>query len=114
MSYSPQMRGRALFEHAMEVNPSEVRAALAQLIQRQNSDLPDLYRHGASPDALAAGSFEGWKSGQVEFARRLARIAANHAARQNEKLRWKHRSVGLLRRLALLVMVIAVNMPVFL
>ncbi len=57
---------------------------------------------------------EGRTANQLAFAARIARISSAHAARRAEGLAKRHRRVSLARRCALLLMVLAINLPVFL
>lgn len=113
MSYTASFNNSNLYKGAVVVNQEDVRVALNRLVQLQGEGLGAKYRSTAMPEACMKTSYEGWKAGQIDFARRIAHITATHAARHNERLRWKHRSAGILRRLALVVMVLTVNMHIF-
>lgn len=108
MSYSPEMSSLSRRGGAFMIEQKDIDKALQRLILRQSGG--QMMSHGGTnmPEAVRKASFEGWKKGQLEFARRVARITAMHAERGKAKLTWKHRSIGLLRRLALLTMVTSI------
>lgn len=93
---------------AYKVNQHDVEQVLSKLIARQSGGYSADGTQKTIPGAVRKSSFEGWKRGQLEFARRLAEITAKHAARTKQKFSWKHHSIGLLRRLALVVMVASI------
>ncbi|MGB7319650.1 MAG: hypothetical protein WBC85_16950 [Planktotalea sp.] len=105
MSYTPNMNALSQSGGAYSVDQREIQRVLDTLIARQSGNTGAIGVKTSLPGAAQKASFEGWKRGQLEFARRLAQISARHAAKHKHKFCWKHHSIGLLRRLALVVMV---------
>jgi len=104
MTYSPNMNLMTSNRAAYAIDQREIERVLRNLMARQSGGF------GASAttalnDSQENRTYEGWQRGQLDFARRIAQISLKHAARQKEKFCWKHHSIGLLRRLALVVMV---------
>jgi len=104
MTYAPNMNSISPRGGAYAVDQKEIERVLRNLMARQSGGI-DEKSAGRLPDAVQRTSFEGWQRGQLEFARRVAQISMKHAARTKAKFSWKHHSIGLLRRLALVVMV---------
>lgn len=107
MTYAESFDSPSGFGRGVQIDQAEIERILKRLITLQ----------GGSGAALSARpgrdiSLKDWRKGQVQFARRLARISAEQA-RRAEKLRIRHKRVSLVRRTALMVMVIAINMPIF-
>lgn len=108
MAYADSFDRPSRFGGGVQVDQAEIERILKSLITIQGgSATPAVQRLNRDM------SFEGWRKGQVEFAKRLARISAEQA-RRAEKLRIRHKRISLVRRLALLTMVIAINLPIFL
>lgn len=109
MTYTPNMQSLSGANAAFKIEQRDVERVLRSLIAGQsghsNTQITQDEIFAAMPGACIKTSIDGWKRGQIEFAHRVARITAKHAALHKQKFCWKHRSVGLLRRLALLVMV---------
>lgn len=104
MTYSPNINSMNPNRAAYSIDQNEVERVLRNLMARQSSG----YGQEAEKqlrDGRKVSTFEGWQKGQLDFAHRIAQIGIKHAARHKEKFCWKHRSIGLLRRLALVVMV---------
>lgn len=108
MTYTPHMGSMSHQGAAFKVDQKEIEKVLNSLIARQSGGYSVDGTQPALPGAVRKSSFEGWKRGQLIFARRLAQIASKHAARHKHKFCWKHHSIGLLRRLALVVMVASI------
>ena len=104
MTYTPQMNSTSPRGGAYMIDQKDVEKILKSLMLRQSGG----YSVSTLPEACHKASFEGWKQSQLEFSRRLAQITAKQAARQKARFTWKHRSIGLLRRLALIVMVASI------
>ena len=107
MTYSPNMNSMSPRGAAYQIDQKEIERVLRGLMARQSGGYSDKDARRL-PDAVHRTSFEGWQRGQLEFARRVAQIGMKHAARHKTKFCWKHHSVGLLRRLALIVMVASI------
>jgi len=108
MAYADIFESKNRFGNGIQVDQAEIERILRRLVLTQGDP--------AARRAQSTGtefSFEGWRQGQVDFARRLARISAEQA-RRAENLRIRHKRISLVRRLALLTMVLAINLPVFL
>lgn len=114
MAFSQDYNAHSFHKGALEVDPKEVQAAFQTLLQRQAPDLIGRSRMQDTPVPQDTSIHESALRGQWAFAYRLAKIARLRAARSRMRLPWKHRSVGLLRRLALLVMVATINASIFL
>lgn len=110
MTYTPNMNALSHRKAAYKIEQRDIEQALRKLVAHQSGGYGADGVQTTPPDACRKTSFEGWRRGQIEFARRIARITAMHAARNRPKFTWKHRSVGLARRLALLVMVTTILM----
>jgi hypothetical protein len=107
MTYTPDMNSMSPKGAAYPIDQREIERVLRNLMVRQSGGI-DQKAERALPDAVQRTSFEGWQRGQLEFARRIAQISLKHAARTKAKFCWKHHSIGLLRRLALVVMVASI------
>ncbi len=108
MTYTPNVNTMSRSGGAYMVDQDDISRVLNSLVAKQSGGYAAGSAKGALPGAVSKGSFEGWKSGQFEFARRIAQITKKHAARHKAKFCWKHHSIGLLRRLALVVMVASI------
>ncbi|MGH1579261.1 hypothetical protein [Planktotalea sp.] len=108
MTYTPDMNSMSPRNSAYQIDQREIERVLKNLISRQSGGYNEDAATPSLPDACRKTSFEGWKRGQLEFARRVAEITAAHAERTKAKFCWKHHSIGLLRRLALVVMVASI------
>lgn len=107
MTYTPDMNSMSPRGAAYKIDQQEIERVLRGLMTRQSGGYDEKDARKL-PDAVTRTSFEGWQRGQLEFARRIARIGIKHAARHKAKFCWKHHSIGLLRRLALVVMVASI------
>ena len=104
MTYSPNMNSMSSRGAAYQIDQREIERVLRNLMSRQSPG----FGTTAAKQYLASThktTFEGWQHGQLEFARRIAQISVKHAVRYKAKFCWKHHSIGLLRRLTLVVMV---------
>ncbi|MEM9581225.1 MAG: hypothetical protein AAF891_11110 [Pseudomonadota bacterium] len=108
MAYADSFDGRAGLGSG-SVDTSEIERILKRLVSLQTDPNSAIHFNRKGIEI----NFDEWKTGQVEFAKRLARISAEHA-RRAEKLRIRHRRVSMARRTALMIMVIAINLPIFL
>jgi hypothetical protein len=108
MTYSPNMNYLSRNNAAFMVKQRDVEQTLKSLIAKQIGGHSAQSAEMSMPDLSAKSSFEEWRTGQLAFARRIAQITAKHAARHKQKFCWKHHSIGLLRRLALVVMVASI------
>lgn len=108
MTYTPDMSSMSPRGGASMIDQSDIERVLNNLINRQSGGYGADGTTPALPDVCRKASFEGWKRGQMEFARRVAEISVKHATPIRTKYCWKHHSVGLLRRLALVVMVASI------
>ncbi|MEP5153668.1 hypothetical protein [Planktotalea sp.] len=105
MTYSPNMNSLTRNNAAFMVDQSDIERTLQSLISKQSGGHSAEAGQMSLPKMFPISSLDEWKRGQLDFARRIAHITAKHAARHKAKYGWKHRSIGLLRRLALVVMV---------
>lgn len=108
MTYTPQMGSLSGRNAAYRIEQKDVQKVLNALVAKQSGGFSTDGTANALPGAVRKNSFEGWQRGQLDFARRLAKIALKHAARHKHKFCWKHHSISLLRRLALVVMVASI------
>ena len=108
MTYTPNVNLMSRNGGTSLVDQDEITRVLNSLVASQSGGYLAGTRYAALPGAVRKSSLEGWKRGQFEFARRIAQITKKHAARHKAKFCWKHHSIGLLRRLALVVMVASV------
>ena len=104
MTYTPKINSMSPNSAAYPIDQKEIERVLHGLMARQSGGYSEKDARKL-PSAVHRTSFEGWQRGQLEFARRVALIGLKHAARTKAKFCWKHHSIGLLRRLALVVMV---------
>lgn len=107
MTYSPNMNSMTARGAAFQIDQREIERVLRNLMARQSGGYGVLAAKQL-PEAAGKPTFTGWQRGQLEFARRVASIGIKHAERQKLKFCWKHHSIGLLRRLALVVMVASI------
>ena len=107
MTYSQNMNSMSSRGAAYQIDQREIERVLRNLMSRQSPG----FGTTAAKQYLTSThktTFEGWQHGQLEFARRIAQITVKHAVRYKAKFCWKHHSIGLLRRLTLVVMVATV------
>lgn len=97
-----------------QAHHSELRALVARTFANDEGILRSSASPLAMPNAQSKAAFEGWKQNQIDFAVRIAKISAAHAAKQAEAIARRNRRVSLARRVALLFMVIAINVPLYL
>ncbi len=104
MTFTPDINSMSPKGASYKIEQREIERVLKALMARQSGGF-GVAAAKQLPDVSHKASFEGWQRGQLEFAHRIARIGLKHAARTKAKFCWKHHSIGLLRRLALVVMV---------
>ena len=108
MTYTPHMNSLTPQACAYKIDQREIERVLKRLLAGQSGGVKSTQDTALPLNVTTTEPKAELNRGQFEFAFRIARITQNHAARHKAKLCWKHRSVGLLRRLALVVMVATV------
>lgn len=93
---------------AYKIDHIDIEKALRNLLAGQSDGLKNSTYASAFNFEQDFATPKTINRGQFEFAFRIARITQKNAARQKAKLCWKHRSIGVLRRLALVVMVASI------
>lgn len=101
MTYTPNMNSMTPSASAYKIDQRDIERILNRLIASQSRGVSSNY-------TPLVGSQDTTNNGQFAFAYRLAQITKKHAARHKAKFCWKHHSIGLLRRLALVVMVASI------
>lgn len=107
MTYAESYDAPSRFGTGVQIDQAEIERILRRLISKQSADIS-----ASNARQLLGESLEGLRTGQVEFAKRLARISAEQT-RRAEKLRIRHKRISRARRIALLTMVVAINLPIF-